>query len=145
MNPLVVGIGAPIRGDDAVGIEVARTVASWQMSDVDVVADAEPIHLVDLVAGHRTVVIADAVVSGAAPGEVTVFDRLPAPGFAPSSTHSLGVCQALELARVLGRLPSSLFLVGVEIDAAGFGAGLSEAVRAAVPLAAREVRRLVGG
>lgn len=87
--------------------------------------------------------IVDGMLSGAMPGEVAVFDGLPAPDFGPSSTHSLGVGQALELARVLGRLPRDLFLVGVEVGRTGMGAGLTAAVQAAIPHAAGEVRRLV--
>lgn len=145
MNPLVVGIGAPLRGDDAIGIEVARAVGALQLPGVDVVEAAEPIQLVDLLQGHPTAVIVDAMVSGAPPGSVAVFDALPAGGFGPTSTHSLSVEQALRLAGVLGRLPHSLFLVGVEIADATIGAGISDPVRAAVPRAAAEVRRLLGG
>jgi len=143
VTSLVVGIGAPTRGDDAVGIEVAKAVNGMGLAGVDVVESAEPIQLVDLIGDHPCVVIVDGMLSGAMPGEVAVFDGLPAPDFGPSSTHSLGVGQALELARILGRLPRDLFLVGVEVGRTGMGAGLTAAVQAAIPHAAGEVRRLV--
>jgi hydrogenase maturation protease len=143
VNPLVVGIGAASRGDDGIGFEVARAVGAMRLSGVDVVEAAEPIRLVDLVLGRPLVVIVDAMVTGAAPGDVVVFDALPAAGFGPSSTHSLSVGQALGLARVLGRMPHSLSLVGVEIAEDRLGVGISAAVRAAVPRAAAEVRRLL--
>ena len=100
MTSLVVGIGAPTRGDDAVGIEVAKAVNGMGLAGVDVVESAEPIQLVDLIGDHPCVVIVDGMLSGAMPGEVAVFDGLPAPDFGPSSTHSLGVGQALA-ARIL--------------------------------------------
>jgi hydrogenase maturation protease len=145
MNPLVVGIGAPTRGDDAVGCEVAKAIGELRLPGVDVVEHAEPIQLVDLVLGHPAVVVVDAMLTGAAPGVVRVFDGLPAPDFGPSSTHSLGVGQALELAGLLGRLPHQLFLVGIEIAEVGTGTGLSDPVRAAIPHAASQVRRLLSG
>lgn len=49
MTSLVVGIGAPTRGDDAVGIEVAKAVNGMGLAGVDVVESAEPIQLVDLI------------------------------------------------------------------------------------------------
>lgn len=143
MNSLVVGIGAPTRGDDAIGIEVARAVSGLRLQGVDVIDDAEPIQLVDLVDGQRRVVVVDAMLTGVAPGEVAVFSGLPAPAFGPSSTHSFGVGQALELARVLGRLPRDLFLVGVEVAQARTGTDLSEPVRAAIPHAVAQVRQLL--
>ncbi len=143
MSPLVVGIGSPHRGDDAIGIEVAKAVRALHLAGVDVIEAAEPIHLVDLIQGYSLVVVVDAMLSGAAAGEVMVFDALPAPEFGPSSTHSLGVGQALELARVLDRLPLSLFLVGVEIAEVAVSSELSDPVRAAIPNAATQVRALL--
>jgi hydrogenase maturation protease len=143
VNPLVVGIGATARGDDAIGVEVARAVDALQLTGVDVVEAAEPVQLLDLVEGRPTVIIVDAMLTGAAPGAVAIVDHLPAPDRRPSSTHGLGVGQALALARILDRLPHRLFIVGVEITDALLGSGLSGPVQAAVPRAADEIRRLL--
>lgn len=143
MNPLVIGIGAPTRGDDAVGIEVARQVRARGLPRVDVVEVEDALALVDLVAGRSTVAVVDAMLSGSYAGDVAVFDALPAPGFAPGSTHAVSVGQALELARVLGHFPARLFLVGVEIADTAVGSDLSDPVRAAIPHAADEVCRLL--
>ena len=77
--------------------------------------------------------LADAVASGAAPGAVHRFDAaaaaLPA-SFAGASTHALGLAEAIELGRVLRRLPPRLVVLGIE--GAGFATGAEPG--AAVPL-----------
>ena len=61
--------------------------------------------------------MADAVSSGAEPGFVHRFDAGAAPlpaGLAGPSTHALGLPEAVELARALGRLPERLLVFGIE-------------------------------
>jgi hypothetical protein len=61
---------------------------------------------------------------------------------APTSSHGLGVGQAVELARALDRLPRKLVVVGVEGADFGQGTDLTGAVAAIEP-AARLVTGLV--
>lgn len=151
-SPLVIGLGAPDRGDDAVGAAVARAVA-LRVSGVVVVDHEDPTGLLDLWSGHPLVGVVDAVRSGAAPGTVHVFTTGPEGPPVPASswlaagaggTHAIGLAEMVELGRALGRLPDRLVIVGVE--AAGFdhGAPLSPAVAAAVPVAARRVCEELG-
>jgi hydrogenase maturation protease len=139
---LVVGLGSVDRGDDGVGPTVADLVAAavGGFDDVRVVVHEDPTALVDLMAGHSAVVLVDAARSGAPPGTVTVHRLGPdSPALAArtdpgaAGTHGLGLAGALELARVLDRLPPRVSVVGIE--AAGFehGADLSPAVAGAVP------------
>ena len=70
--------------------------------------------------------IVDAIRSGAPPGTVHRVDASQAPVperlRSSSSTHAIGVAEAIELARALGRLPAQVVLYGVEgrrFDAGG--------------------------
>lgn len=146
---LVVGVGNPDRGDDAVGAQVASAVAALDLPGVDVMTREDPTDLVQLWSGHELVVVVDAVVSGAAPGTVTLtpadeVEALAARTGPAGGTHTFGVAEAVGLAGALGTLPARLRLVGVE--AAGFDHGepLSESVAAAVPVAVEAVSRIVG-
>ena len=67
-------------------------------------------------------------------------DSLP-PSVSAASTHALGLGDAIELARALGRLPERLIVFGIE--AAGFeaGADLSPAVAGAIEPVAEAVLR----
>ncbi len=141
MQALVIGLGNPDRGDDAVGVHVARRVAAER--DIRVLELDDPSQALDAWAAADTVVVADAVSSGGEPGDIHVIDALartlPTGSWASGGTHALGLAAVVELGRALGRLPRRLVLVGVE--AAGFdhGAPLSAAVAAAVPDATRAV------
>ena len=149
---LVVGLGAPDRGDDAIGPivagAVARTVAARQLPGMVVVEREDPTSLVELMdpsgpeGGSDTVVIIDAVRSGAAAGTVAVIEAgADAPGLAvigarldpgPAGTHGFGLAGALELARALDRLPPRVVVIGVEATDFGHGAPLSDPVAAAI-------------
>ncbi|HEY7720045.1 MAG TPA: hydrogenase maturation protease [Pedococcus sp.] len=143
-GPLVVGLGRPDRGDDGVGSAVARAVAALALPGVEVREELDPTDLVALWDGRCCAVVVDAVRSGRPPGTLVVLEAgadaepLPESAWAGSgrgSTHALGLAAAVELARVLHRLPARVRVVGVE--AAGFdhGAALTPGVAAAVPAA----------
>jgi hydrogenase maturation protease len=146
-GPLVIGLGSPDRGDDAVGGLVARAVAA-QLPAVAVVDHEDPTALLDLWAGHTPVVVVDAVCSGAPGGTLHQLEAGPAAGplsaqaWARSGhggTHAIGLAEVVELARALGRLPERLVGVGVAAERFDHGAPLTPAVAAAVPTAVERV------
>ena len=85
--------------------------------------------------GFDRAVVIDAVQSGAAPGAVHRLDgrAMPPPGqMRLSSTHSLGLAEALKLGQRLGELPREVEIVGIEGCRFEVGAPCSDAVLAAV-------------
>jgi len=142
VRALVIGLGNPDRGDDAVGVQVARRVAAERL-DVRVLELDDPSDALYAWEPADTVVIADAVTSGGDPGYIHVVDvvarTLPAGSWAAGGTHALGLAAVVELARALGRLPRRLVLVGVEAGRFDHGTPMSDAVAAAVPSAATAV------
>ena len=134
---LVVGVGNQMRGDDAVGLAVARRVAGRGLDGVTVVeSDGEPATLLAAWEGAAAVVIVDAVSSGATPGTVLRFDAADGPVPAACfrhSTHLFGVAEAIELARVLRKLPPRVIVIGVEGASWEPQEGMSPAVADAVP------------
>lgn len=77
-----------------------------------------------------------AVASEAAPGTIVRCDALmqaPAHQWFHCSTHTLGVVEAIDLARTLNQLPRRLLVYGVTGQHFGPGIGLSAAVEKAVP------------
>ncbi|MDH7576674.1 MAG: hydrogenase maturation protease [Bacillota bacterium] len=142
MHPgiLVIGCGNRYASDDAVGLHVARSLKECQLpGEVRVIEAGTPgLNLLDLWEGADRVLIVDAVRSGAPPGTVHCFDAslLPPREVMPVSSHGINVIDAVELGRILGRLPATLLIVGVEIlTQEPFREGLSAAVAAAVPRA----------
>ena len=141
MNGLVIGVGAPLRGDDAIGCAVVEELRRRAQTGVTAVVAIAPSRLLDLWTGHSAVVVLDAVRTGRHPaGTVTItsVDAQPLrqPASSSGGTHGFGIADTVELARALGRLPDRLTLVTVEAAAFDQGSPLSPAVAAAVPVAA---------
>jgi hydrogenase maturation protease len=134
--PLVIGVGNPYRRDDGVGIVVARRLRELaERALVVAEASGEGASLLDAFEGAPWVILIDAVASGAAPGTVVRLDAAVQPlpkQFFRYSTHTLGVAEAVELARTLGCLPARLVIFGVEGAEYAAGEGLSPEVARAV-------------
>ena len=146
-GPLVVGLGSPDRGDDAVGRAVVRSVTA-SLPGIAVVDHEDPTSLLDLWDGHDPVVVVDAVRSGAPAGTLHVLETGAAG--APVSegawthaghggTHAVGLAEMVELGRALARLPGRLIVVGIEAASFDHGAPLTPRVAEAVPAAAARV------
>jgi hydrogenase maturation protease len=132
---LFLGIGNPMRGDDAAGLLAARALRERGGDGIEVrELEGEPVDLIEAWEGAGLVVVADAVTSGGEPGEVRRIDAgagpLPA-ALAGPSTHLLGLSEAIELGRALGRLPDRLVVYGIEGKRFEAGAERSAAVLAA--------------
>lgn len=144
---LVIGAGNELRRDDAAGLEAARRLAEYPGVEVRE-ARGDMTSLADLWDADDSVVVVDAARSGALPGSVHRFDAtsdpLPA-AFGRGSTHALGVADAVELARALGRLPSKLIVYGIEGEDFSAGEGMSAAVAAAVDETAVRIAEEISG
>jgi len=142
----VIGVGNRDRGDDAAGPEVARRLAHRASGDLSAIeCDGGLGPTFDAITGAGPVLVVDAMSSGAAPGTVRHFDAAAGPlpvAFAARSTHGFGVAEAVELARVLGRLPERVEVIGIEGACWDAGAPLSPPVEAAIT---RVVDELAGG
>jgi hydrogenase maturation protease len=145
--PLVVGVGHPDRGDDAVGLLVAEAVGAAR-PDLDVRLLTDPLALVDLLSGCDLAVVVDAATTGSRTGTVHVFDATdsPLPGqrsSATASSHGLSPGDAIELARAMGQLPARLVVVAIEVDAVELGQAPQPLVLAAAGEATARVLALV--
>jgi len=131
---LIIGIGNPYRKDDDVGLYVARKVRETGLENIDVVEGVgDGIALLNVWEGASRVIVIDSVISGREPGSVYCFDaineEIPTDLFTGYSTHSISVVDALELAKVLGKLPQRMILYGIEGNEFSLGVGLSPQVQ----------------
>lgn len=132
MSTIVIGVGNGVRGDDAVGLEVARRLKDRVGPGVEVMeSSGDPAELLAAWKGMETAIVVDAVVSGGPAGALIRCevgrDRIPS-GFSRRSTHEMGLAAAIELARELDELPGRLVLYGIEGTRFEVGTGLSAAV-----------------
>ena len=145
--PLVIGVGNEYRGDDAVGLLVARRVRELAPGLARILEQSgEGAALMEAWRGATAVIICDAVCSGAEPGTVHRLDaaeREVPRQFFNYSTHAFSVAEAVEMARVLGELPARLRIYGIEGAEWDAGAPLSVPVRRAVEQVAGEIADLL--
>jgi hydrogenase maturation protease len=151
---LVIGIGNVDRGDDGVGVEAARLLARRVCDPRIEIAThvGDGLGLLHKLEGVAAVVLIDAARSGSDAGQIRRLD-LGTGGLAPSSlrgcsTHAVGVAEALELGRVLGRVPAKVVVLAVEGRRFGVGQALSDEVARAIPEVAEralaEAARTIG-
>jgi len=140
----VIGVGNAWRRDDAAGLEAARRLRGTLGQGAEVLErEGEPAGLIDTWEDADALWLIDAVSSGSPPGTTCRIDvsaeELPAELFR-ASTHHLGLAEAVELARALGRLPQRVVFYGIEGASFDVGQGLSPEVEAAVAEVAEAVR-----
>ena len=133
---LIIGVGNAYRGDDGVGLRIAQDIKKKSPDYVNVIEQSgEGISLMDSWKDADTVILIDAVHSGAQPGTIHRFDvhtqTIPTKFF-HYSTHAFGVAEAIELARALKQLPKNLIVHGIEGKCFEAGIGLSLEVEKAV-------------
>jgi len=144
---LCIGVGNAFRHDDAVGLLVARRLRNAQLMNLHIVEESgEGVNLMQAWAGYEQVIIIDATCSNTEPGTIHRFAAhhvaLPARFFSYSS-HAFSVAEAIEMARVLGQLPSNLQVFGIEGADFSTGQGLSSCVEQAAEVLVPEIRNFV--
>ncbi|MEU0647612.1 hydrogenase maturation protease [Streptomyces umbrinus] len=145
---VVIGVGNEFRHDDGVGWAVIarlrerdaqRLLPPGTVLDT---CDGDPGRLLGLWENAALAVVVDAAhAEPPCPGRV---HRLVLDGARPgrtgtTSSHGLGLGEAIELSSVLGRLPGRLVVYAVEGADTTFGTGLSEAVAARVDALVHDV------
>jgi hydrogenase maturation protease len=137
---LVLAIGNPSRGDDALGPLAASRIDAMQLPGVEVLTDfqLQVEHALDLL-GRDTVLFIDASVAGEAPFELRELAPAAQPRHTTHSLHPaavLGVCQQLTgstpAARILA-IRGDSFALGSPLSAAA-AARLDAALVALIPV-----------
>ena len=142
----VIGVGNEWRGDDAVGLLVARRLKADHLPEVEISECRGTVTAVrEAWKDAAGVIVVDAVFSGGRPGSIYRFDAHG--GGAPMqlsrspSTHGLGVAEALALGQLFQELPPYLIIYGIEGRHFGPGQEVSQEVEAAIPEAVRRLRQ----
>ncbi len=143
---VVIGVGNEFRRDDGVGPAVLAELERRGVPGVTLaLSDGEPTQLFDAWAGMPLAVVVDAVLCEPSRPGLVHRTTLAAPLQAStSSTHGLGIPEAVRLAEALDRAPLRLVVYAVEAGDLGFGLGLSDEVGRAVPEVVQAVLAEVG-
>lgn len=138
VKTLIIGIGNRFRGDDALGCLMAENIKPAVAEIADVMEhDGEPASLIESWQGRSKVILIDAVSSGVMAGTIHQVDlgktALP-DQFRSYSTHAFGIAEAVELARVLGKLPPKVLFYGIEGKSFAADTKLSEPLKKAAEI-----------
>ncbi|MHC5068055.1 MAG: hydrogenase maturation protease [Planctomycetota bacterium] len=131
---LILGLGNADGGDDGIGRAAVQHLVRRGLPAQTVSAD--PATLLAAWQDAARVVVIDAARGLTPIGSIRRFDAIsePLPASAGStSSHGLGLAEAIELARALSRLPPSLVVYAVAADPDQRGPALSAPVAAALP------------
>ena len=154
---LVAGVGNIFLGDDAFGCEVVRALVGTPLPDGVEVVDfgIRGVHLAyQLLDGYELLVLVDAAPRGQPPGTVSLLDvdtaRIGSSAGAVSDgeaplldVHGMAPGAILAMLGSLGGRVGRVLVVACEPASVAEDLGLSDVVRAAVPLAVRLVQQVV--
>lgn len=135
MKTLCIGVGNDFRRDDGVGAFIVGALKKVSTDRHDLcfsLSSGEGAELVESWTGYDRVILFDAVRQQGQPGRIyrMLVDRESIPSdFFRYSSHAFSVAEAIELARVLDRLPASMEIIGIEGADFGTGQGLTDAVK----------------
>ncbi|MFE9557788.1 hydrogenase maturation protease [Streptomyces sp. NPDC006703] len=150
---VVIGVGNDFRHDDGVGWAVVSRLRERAEREplpgrIELtVSDGDPGRLIGLWEGADLAVVVDA--AHGHPGRPGRVHRIELEGgelrqSGQTSSHGLGLGEAVELSRTLGRLPARLVVFAVEGQDRTLGTGLTEPVAEVVePLAQRIEQEIV--
>lgn len=141
MRSLIIGLGNPIMGDDAVGCKTAQAVQARvnAMGLVDVEVDQffrGGISLMERLLGYERVLIIDSITgTGRQPGEIALLTLNDVPSYNTSSPHDGSLKNAIEFAQTIGEpVPGRVDILAVEIEPKyEFSDELSSQVKASIP------------
>lgn len=141
---LVLGLGNVLLGDDGLGVEALRAfTAEWIAPDDLLILDGGTLglSLLPYLEDARSAILVDAVRADAPAGSlVRLADDDVAPAVAHRlSVHQVGVADLLDAARLRGRLPERVVLLGLVPESIELRVGLSKPVVRGLPGLVAEV------
>lgn len=144
MRILVLGIGNLLLGDEAVGVRIVEALEHRYRlpAHVEVLdGGTSGMELMEMMADRDHLIVADAVLTGAAPGSVAVLydEEIPALFTRKVSPHQLGLSDVLMALRLTDEFPRRLTLVGVVPESLEPGIGLTAVVSQAIEPALAQV------
>jgi hydrogenase maturation protease len=140
---LVLGLGNLLLSDDGLGLRLLETLAAEGSAAEFLDGGTQGLALLSHLANRRALIILDAVALGAPPGTVHVLKGDSISAHHAVTAHGSNALELLAAARLLGDLPPSVTIIGIEPACIATGIGLSPAVEAALPEALARARTVL--
>jgi hydrogenase maturation protease len=143
MKTLILGIGNPVLGDDAVGIAVANKLKGKKLKNADIETANTTVDIISFISGYDRVFIVDAVKTKN--GKIGEIHKLGSENLRQTmrhSVHEIDLSTMLKTGEKLGVKMPEIIIYGIELDNIDrFSEGLSKDVEAAVP---KVVEKIMG-
>jgi len=144
MKILVLGIGNLLLSDEAVGVRIIEALGQHYAftPEIDIVdGGTAGMELIETMANRDHLIVADAVLTGSAPGTVTRLcnEEVPALFTRKISPHQLGLSDVLMALRLTDEFPRQLTLIGVEPASLEPAIGLTPRVQQAIAPAVQQI------
>lgn len=139
---LIVGLGSP-HGDDQLGWVVVDRLRSLRDDAVPAIKVRDGAEMLAKLEAISSLLVVDASAPMGCPGVIRTFEW-PSEclnGFAPTSSHGVGLVEALRLAEALGRMPRRVRIYAIEAESTAPGAAVSRAVSNAIDALVVELLR----
>lgn len=129
---VVIGLGSPIMGDDALGlVALAHLRDRWVLDGVELVDGGTwGLSLLPVIEDADRLLLLDAIAAHAPPGSLIALsrERLPIYLSRKLSPHQVDMKDALAVAEWRGRLPNDVVAIGMQPERVELGTALSAAV-----------------
>lgn len=123
----ILGIGSPF-GDDQLGWKAIDLLSDRQELQKIYLekCDRPGVSLLSLMKNADTVFLIDAIRSNDAVGKIHRWQDVEIETkYHPTSSHAMGIAEALQLAKALQEIPKSVILFGIEMDENNYASSLS--------------------
>lgn len=144
----VVGLGNILFGDEAFGVEVVRTLEAsgpWPENVQFVDGGTQGLYLLDWFESCDALMVFDSIIPVEYEPKVYVYRKKELPAFIhrKMSAHQMGLSELLAVAKLHGKEPAEIVLIGAPPHDLGLGNGLSEPMRGHLDIAVEKGRMVL--
>lgn len=145
---LILGIGNKYRSDDGAGIACAEIIKKSKIENFDVkFIDGEGTGIMEEWNGYDKVIIIDAVKKEGSSGkihEINANEEILESDFFHYSSHAFGLAEAINVSKVMNKLPELLIVYGIEGEHFQFDTKLTSKIEKAVAKTAQLIKEKYG-
>jgi hydrogenase maturation protease len=145
---LILGIGNKFRSDDGAGVVAAEKIKKFGIEKFDVkIVDGEGTEIIETWKGYDNVIIIDAVQENGSAGkihEINANEDALESDFFNYSSHAFGLAEAINVSRVMNKLPKFLIVYGIEGEHFQFDTKLTSKIEKAVNKIAAMIKEKYG-
>ncbi len=144
----VLGLGNLILGDEAFGVEAVRYLEANNdfPANVNIIdGGTQGVYLLDYIESADCLLIFDAIIPQEYDFKVYVYQKEDLPAFIhrKMSSHQIGLSELLSIAKLHGKVPKEVALIGIPPISMKMNVGLTKEVQQLVPKAVDKGKEII--